>query len=170
MCFHPAHSMEHWSFYATTEQQCSGNVCKAVLETSCRRTHASLYFLMTCKNYCYITSDFSSFFFICCNEKNPVRGAGVSSVCVNMMYLICIGMLDYISGSVVGSGTMLQVRRSWVRFPMSLDFSIGLILPAALCPWYWLSLLTEMSMRNLPGGKGRLARADSLTAICEPIV
>jgi hypothetical protein len=31
--------------------------------------------------------------------------------------------------------------------------------------------LTEMSNRNLHGGKGRLAReADNLTAICEPIV
>jgi hypothetical protein len=32
-------------------------------------------------------------------------------------------------------------------------------------------LLTEMSTRNLPGGKGRLAlNAENLTAICEPIV
>jgi hypothetical protein len=31
--------------------------------------------------------------------------------------------------------------------------------------------LTEMSTRNLPGGKGRPARkADNLTAPCEPIV
>jgi hypothetical protein len=31
--------------------------------------------------------------------------------------------------------------------------------------------LTEMSARNLPGGKRRPARkADNLTAICEPIV
>jgi hypothetical protein len=31
--------------------------------------------------------------------------------------------------------------------------------------------LTEVSTRNLPGGKGRPARkADNLTAICEPIV
>jgi hypothetical protein len=31
--------------------------------------------------------------------------------------------------------------------------------------------LTEMSTRNLPGGKGRPARgADNLAAICEPIV
>jgi hypothetical protein len=31
--------------------------------------------------------------------------------------------------------------------------------------------LTEMSTRNLPGGKGRPKRkADSLTAICEPTV
>jgi hypothetical protein len=30
--------------------------------------------------------------------------------------------------------------------------------------------LTEMSIRNLPGGKGRPAsKADNLTAICEPI-
>jgi hypothetical protein len=31
--------------------------------------------------------------------------------------------------------------------------------------------LTEMSTRNLPGGKGQPARkADNFTAICEPIV
>jgi hypothetical protein len=31
--------------------------------------------------------------------------------------------------------------------------------------------LTEMSTRNLPGGKGRpVHEADNLTAICDPIV
>jgi hypothetical protein len=31
--------------------------------------------------------------------------------------------------------------------------------------------LTDVSTKNLPGGKGRLLRkADNLTAICEPIV
>jgi hypothetical protein len=31
--------------------------------------------------------------------------------------------------------------------------------------------LTEMSTRNLPGGKGRPARkADNLTATCDPII
>jgi hypothetical protein len=31
--------------------------------------------------------------------------------------------------------------------------------------------LTEMSTRNIPGGKGWLARkADNLTTVCEPIV
>jgi hypothetical protein len=31
--------------------------------------------------------------------------------------------------------------------------------------------LTEMSTRNLPGGKGRPARKDdNFTAICEPVV
>jgi hypothetical protein len=72
-------------------------------------------------------------------------------------------------GNVVGWGTMRQAGSSRVRFPVrSLDFSIDLIIPAAL----WSTQpLTEMSTRNLPGGKGRPARkADNFTVICEPIV
>jgi hypothetical protein len=63
-------------------------------------------------------------------------------------------------------------RRSWVRFPTrSLEFfnlpnpSSRPIALGSTQP------LTEMSTRNLPEGKGHPAhKADSLTAICEPIV
>jgi len=44
-------------------------------------------------------------------------------------------------GSAVGGGTVLQVRRSRVRFLMvSLEFFIDAILPSTIWPWCWLSL------------------------------
>jgi hypothetical protein len=68
---------------------------------------------------------------------------------------------------------MLQARRSRVRVQMvSLDFFFNLPNPSS----HTMALgstqpLTEMSTRDLPGGKGRQARkADNLTAICVPIV
>jgi hypothetical protein len=64
---------------------------------------------------------------------------------------------------------MLQAGKSRVRFPMrSFNF-----LNLYSCNMALVSTepLTEMSTRNLPGGKGWPARkANNLTTICEPIV
>jgi anti-sigma-K factor RskA len=67
---------------------------------------------------------------------------------------------------------MLKAGKSPVRFPMrSLDISIDLINPSSRTMTLGLTqVLTEMSIRDLPGGRGRPARkADNLTAICESI-
>jgi hypothetical protein len=68
---------------------------------------------------------------------------------------------------------MLQAERSRARFPMrSLDFFFNL--PNSSSRTVALGStqpVTEMSSRNLPGGKGRPAhKVENLTAICEPII
>jgi hypothetical protein len=67
---------------------------------------------------------------------------------------------------------MLQAGRSRVRFPMRLlDFLNWLKSSSRTMALGSTQPLTDMSTRNLPGGKGRLARkTDNLTAICEPIL
>jgi hypothetical protein len=67
---------------------------------------------------------------------------------------------------------MLQAGMSRVRFPMKLlDFSIDLVLTAALMTQGSTQPLTEMSTRNIPEGKGRQAlKADNLSAIYVPTV
>jgi hypothetical protein len=59
-------------------------------------------------------------------------------------------------GGVVGWGTMLQARRSWVRYPMrSLQFFFSnyLILPAASMAIGSTQPLTEMCTKNLAENK-----------------
>jgi hypothetical protein len=63
---------------------------------------------------------------------------------------------------------MLQTGRSPVQVPDKVDFFNSSNRTMALGS---TQPLTEMSTRNLSGGKKRLVcRADNLTAICEPIV
>jgi hypothetical protein len=66
---------------------------------------------------------------------------------------------------------MLQAGRSPVRIPDEVDF-LNLPNPSSRTMALGLTQpLTEMSTRNLPGGKKWPARrADNLAAICEPIV
>jgi hypothetical protein len=66
---------------------------------------------------------------------------------------------------------MLQTGRSRFRVPMCWGF-FNLPSPSSrIMALGSTHTLTEMSTRNLPGGKGRPARkANNLTAICEPIV
>jgi hypothetical protein len=79
--------------------------------------------------------------------------------------------------------TLHTRQRSWLRYyatsrkvtgsnpDVFFFFSVYLILPAALWPPWLTQPLTEMSIRNIPGGKGRPTReADNLTVICEPTV
>jgi hypothetical protein len=66
---------------------------------------------------------------------------------------------------------MLQAGRSPVRVPDEVDFFILPNPSSRTMSLRSTQPLTEMSTRNLPGGKKRPARrADNLAAICEPNV
>jgi hypothetical protein len=67
--------------------------------------------------------------------------------------------------------TRLQAGRSRDRVPMRWIFFNWPNPSSCNMALGWTQPLTEMSTRNLRGGKGRTARkADKLTAICEPTV
>jgi hypothetical protein len=87
------------------------------------------------------------------------------------IFLICTQSIGA-RVSVVDWGTVLQAGRSQVRFAMrSLD-SFYLPNPSSrIMVLRSTTPLTQMSTKNLPGGKRRPVRkADKSTAICEPIV
>jgi hypothetical protein len=66
---------------------------------------------------------------------------------------------------------MLQAWRSPVRVPEEVDFFNWPNPSGRTMALESTQPLTEMSTRNLPGGKKRPAhKADNLTAICEPNV
>jgi hypothetical protein len=84
-----------------------------------------------------------------------------------------VGRLMYMGGtrsSVVGCDTMLQPEGQG-SIPDVTEFFNWLNPSSPAVALVSTQPLTEMSIRNLPGGKGRPVRkADNLTAICEPIV
>jgi hypothetical protein len=66
---------------------------------------------------------------------------------------------------------MLQVERSRIRFPIVTGFFSWPNPSSRIMALGLIQSLTEISVRNLPGVKGRpTPKADNLTAICEPIV
>jgi hypothetical protein len=76
-----------------------------------------------------------------------------------------------VRGSVVGWGTMLQAGRSPVRAPDEVNVLNLHNPPSRNMALESTPPLIEMSTRNIPGGRKRMARrADKLAAMCEPNV
>jgi hypothetical protein len=88
-----------------------------------------------------------------------------------LMLIFYLFILKGALGSVVVWGTTLQAGRLWVRFPMRWIFFNPPNTFSRTMALESTQPLTEMSTRNLSGGKRRRARkADNPTAICEPTV
>jgi hypothetical protein len=112
--------------------------------------------------------------------KNPMTSSGIKPATSWLVAYVPIKSKHFVYACYMLGGTR---QRSWLRqyatrrkvagsipdevigFFNSLNPSSHIMAPGSTQP------LTEMSTRNLPGGKGRPARgADNLTANCEPIV
>jgi hypothetical protein len=104
------------------------------------------------------------------NDRSAVLKMQITSMEHLLIQLIQLSTEAW--GSLVDWGTILQARRSWVRFPMrSLDFLNSPNLSSRTMALGSTQPLTEMSTRNVGGSKGRQGRkADNLTAICKPTV
>jgi hypothetical protein len=74
-------------------------------------------------------------------QENPWTYLSASDLINDISSILWCNFKLGARSSAFGWGTTLQVERSWVRFPMvSLELFIGIILPAALWPWGWISL------------------------------
>jgi hypothetical protein len=117
-----------------------------------------------------------------------MRGSPSGPCTATYSGLLCLGYVhNYYNSSnsyfILHQGWKGTRYRSWLRHYATNRKVVGSIPDEVIGFFNWPNpssstmtlgssqLLTEMSSRNLPGGKGRSARkGDNLTAICEPIV
>jgi hypothetical protein len=84
--------------------------------------------------------------------RRLIRGmlAAIPESCIVPFYICNMYELNVQYYCVVWGAGGGAVGWGCARFPVvSLEFFIGIVLPATLWPWGWLSLLTEMSTRNI---------------------